>query len=511
LSRPQHRAIARAPRPTAIPPIEHDPDIVISFLSDAAHVPGGTAEGVVFPATADEVAAVVAAATHVLPVGAQSSLTGGATPRGDLVLSTRRLSHIAEPVERTVRVGAGVPLSELHRFLAARGLYYPPAPTFDGAFVGGTIATNAAGAATFKYGVTRQWVNAATVVLADGSILDLTRGEVRASDEGLFEIETIGRGRVQVPTPTYEVPAHLPKLSAGYFAARDLDLLDLFIGSEGTLGVIAEATLRITRRPLRCVLLVACESEGQAVALSAALAGSGLEVAAIEYMDARSLQLLGEDAYTRAGIARPSSDGALLLVQVETETGLDRALASLDAVLRKNRVTTDPVIALPDDERTASRLFELREAIPAAVNARVGDAQARVHPGIQKTAGDFIVPVASMGHALALYRGAFERRGLDYAIWGHISDGNLHPNLLPRSLEDVENGRDALREMARGVIELRGAPVAEHGVGRNPLKQKFLRDLYGDEGVEQMRAVKRALDPEGKFAAGVLFPAAPTS
>ena len=511
MSRPQHRAIARASRPTVVPPIEHDPDVVTSFLSDAAHVPGGTAEGVVFPATVDEVAAVVASAAHVLPVGAQSSLTGGATPRGDLVLSTRRLSHIAEPEELTVRVGAGVPLSELHRFLAARGLYYPPAPTFDGAFVGGTIATNAAGAATFKYGVTRPWVNAATVVLADGSILDLTRGEVRASDEGFFEIETIGRGRVKVPTPTYQVPAHLPKLSAGYFATRHLDLLDLFIGSEGTLGVIAEATIRITRRPLRCVMLVACESEGQAVALSAGLAGSGLEVAAIEYMDARSLQLLDESVYTRAGVSRPSSDAALLLVQVETETGLEPALASLDAVLRQHRVATDPVVALPDDERTAARLFELREAVPAAVNARVGDAQARVDPGIQKTAGDFIVPVASMGRALALYRGAFERRGLDYAIWGHISDGNLHPNLLPRSLEDVEKGRDALREMARGVIELGGAPVAEHGVGRNPLKQMFLRDLYGDEGVAQMRAVKRALDPEGKFAAGVLFPAAPTS
>src|SRR4029077_14505192 len=107
-----------------------------------------------------------------------------------------------------IRVGAGVPLSEFHRFLAARGLYYPPAPTFDGAFVGGTIATNAAGPATFKYGVTRQWVTAITVVLADGSILDLARGDVLASDEGCFEIETISRGLVKIPVPTYEVPTH---------------------------------------------------------------------------------------------------------------------------------------------------------------------------------------------------------------------------------------------------------------------------------------------------------------
>ena len=175
--------------------------------------------------------------------------------------------------------------------------------------------------------------------------------------------------------------------------------------------------------------------------------------------------------------------------------------------LRAHRIENDPVVALPDDERTAERLFELRESVPAAVNARVGAAKARVHPDIQKVAGDFIVPSPAIEKALALYRDAFECRGLEYAIWGHISDGNLHPNLIPRSLDDVENGREALREMARGVIALGGAPLAEHGVGRNPLKQMFLRELYGDRGIEEMRAVKRALDPEGKFAEGVLFPA----
>jgi D-lactate dehydrogenase (cytochrome) len=192
-------------------------------------------------------------------------------------------------------------------------------------------------------------------------------------------------------------------------------------------------------------------------------------------------------------------------VQIEAERDVDASLAAFDELLQRNTITTDPVIVLPDDERTAARLFELREAIPAAVNACVGAAKAHVHPEIQKTAGDFVVPAAANGRALALYRRAFERRRLDYAIWGHMSDGNLHPNLIPHSLADVEQGREALREMARGVIDLGGAPLAEHGVGRNALKQMFLRDLYGEEGIEQMRAVKRALDPDAKFAKGVLF------
>jgi D-lactate dehydrogenase (cytochrome) len=509
--RPRHRAVAHAASAATLPTIHSDFDLLQSFLSDAAHVPGGTAEGVVFPRDADEVAAVVCAARRVLPVGAQSSLTGGATPRDDVVLSTRGLSAIGEPAGDTIRVGAGVPLSDLQRYLAARDLYYPPVPTFDGAFVGGTIATNAAGAATFKYGVTRDWVSALTIVLADGSVLGISRDEVRASDEGVIEIDTSRRGLIRIDIPTYRVPT-LPKISAGYFTQPHLDLVDLFVGSEGTLGVIADATLRIKRRPRRCVALIACGSEAQAIAVTARLRGEALlaedplDVAAIEYVDARSLALVDESVFTHAGIRRPTDGETLLLVQIDTEGDPDAALARLQDVLQTLGIGDDPVIALPGDERTATKLFELREAVPAAVNARVGAAKARVGEAIQKVAGDFIVPFDALASALALYREAFERRDLGYAIWGHISDGNLHPNLIPRSLQDVENGRDALREMASGVMALGGAPLAEHGVGRNPLKQQFLRDMYGEKGIDEMRSVKRALDPEGKFARGVLFP-----
>jgi D-lactate dehydrogenase (cytochrome) len=499
-----------------VPPIEHDPDVVQSFLSDAAHVPGGMAAGVVFPADLAEVAAIVAEAARVLPIGAQSSLTGGATPRGDVVLSTRGLTAIGEPLDGTVRVGAGVPLSRLQAALAARGLYYPPAPTFDGAFVGGTVATNAAGAATFKYGTTRHWVNGLTVVLADGSILDLQRGDVCASDGGYFEVERTTGEVTSVRIPTYTMPS-VPKLSAGYYTAPGMDLVDLFIGSEGTLGVIVDATLRVIPRPACCVALIQCDSEAQALTVtgalrSAALAawrGKGaLDVAAIEYIDAKSIALLEDAAFARAGIARPGGGSTLLVAHVELGAQPDVTLDVLEERLGACGVTGDPVLAMPGDDRGAARLIELRESVPAAVNAMVAAAKAAVDSEIQKTAGDLIVPFERLGESLALYRDACERRGLEYAIWGHASDGNLHPNIIPRSLADVEKGRDALREMARGVTAMGGAPLAEHGVGRSALKQSLLLELYGERGIEEMRAVKRALDPGWKLAAGVLFPGA---
>jgi D-lactate dehydrogenase (cytochrome) len=115
------------------------------------------------------------------------------------------------------------------------------------------------------------------------------------------------------------------------------------------------------------------------------------------------------------------------------------------------------------------------------------------------------VPFASFGEMLGFYRRGFESRGLDYAIWGHASDDNVHPNDIPRSWEDVEAGRAAILEFGREVARLGGCPLAEHGVGRSALKQALLLQMHGEAGIAQMRAVKRALDPSWKMAPGVVF------
>jgi len=495
--------------------ISDDPAIVASFLSDAAHVSGGFTDGVIFPDSVDAVAAAVAAAHHLLPVGAQSSLTGGATPRGELVLSTRRLMALDICDRRHVRVGPGVTLATLQQQLAQRGLYYPPAPTYDGASVGGTIATNAAGAATFKYGSTRPWVHAITVVLADGGILDITRGSVTASSRQTVELVRADDTSYEVPLPHYAMP-RVAKLSAGYFSARGMDLIDLFIGSEGTLGVVSEAVLRIVDLPVRLTALVTCSDDPQALAVTAALrehareawAGRGaLDISAVEYMDARSLRIVPDAVFHKSGIARPAPGAVLLLVQMEVTQSEEATLGAFGDVLETAGVAVDPAIARAGDARGAQRMFDVREAVPASVNAAV--ARAREHDDrIEKTAGDLIVPFESLGAAIVLYREVLDAQDLDYAIWGHVSDGNLHVNIVPRSMADVVAGRDALVDLARRVITMGGSPLAEHGVGRSAMKQLLLRELYGEDGIEQMRRIKRALDPTWKLSPGVVFPAA---
>jgi D-lactate dehydrogenase (cytochrome) len=529
------RIATRPPRgPVEMPRVDVDPDALASFLEDAAHYHGGHATGVAVAHSEGEVAALVRGCARVLPIGAQSSLTGGATPMGDVVLTTTRLAEIIRIDADSARVQPGVVLATLQEALARAGRYYPPAPTYDGACVGGTIATNASGAATFKYGSTRRWVQALTVVLASGEVLDVERGEVVADPGGFFEIETARRVR-RVPVPTYRMP-DVPKRSAGYFAEPGMDLVDLFIGSEGTLGVVVEATLGlVAKAPNTCLALVSCPTEAGALALVDALRREsittsrtrdprGLDVSAIEQMDRRCLDMLREDGEdAKHDVRFPDGTAMALLVQVELprdvtgERAFDELAGARDAdapdtplvrfcrLLDRAGVLDDTEMALPGDGRRARQFFDVREAVPSGVKRRIGLAKETVGASVEKTAADMIVPFACFGEMLAIYHEGFGRRGLDYAIWGHISDGNVHPNVLPRSIDEMLAGREAILEFGHEVIRRGGCPLAEHGVGRSPMKQQLLRDLYKEAGIEEMRAVKRALDPEWKLSPGVLF------
>ena len=528
-----HIIHARQASAGAAPKIGRDPDVLASFLEDAAHFPGGFASGLCTPASESEVAALVRSASAVLAIGAQSSLTGGATPRGEVLLNTSHLNRILATGDDWVRVEAGMTLVDLDAALAKVGKHYPPVPTFTGAFVGGIVATNAAGAATFKYGTTRDWVRGLTVVLANGDILDIERGRTRAHPDGFFEIVLSDR-TVRLAVPRYRMP-DVPKVSAGYFAAPEMDLIDLFVGSEGTLGVITEVTLRVLpERPAMCLAFVPFGDRASALAFVSRLREAaretwrtrdpqGMDVSAIEHMDARCLALLREDEADRAnGVAIPDGTAMALLVTLELPSGMtsarafdeigiarepdapDTALVRFCRALDEAGVLDQVEIAVPGDAARERQLLALREAVPAGVNARVGRAK-QADARIAKTAADMIVPFAHLGELLDIYDEEFRARRLDAAVWGHISDGNLHPNVIPRSMEEAESGKAAILAFGRAVIRLGGSPLAEHGVGRNPVKQQLLAELYGTKGIDEMRAVKRTLDPDFKLARGVLF------
>lgn len=530
-----HRIRARPPRGMpAAPTTRSEADELAVYLQDAAHTPGGHASSVVLPKTEAELSHALRTQTSLLPVGAQSSLTGGATPFGGCVVSLARLDATFSLERGCARVGAGLSLLALERELRARRLFYPPTPTFTGASLGGTAATNASGAATFKYGSTRAWIRALTVVLANGEVLELERGECHASADGHFEVVLTGGEALRVAVPTYSMPK-VAKRSAGYHAEPGMDLLDLFVGSEGTLGVITEVAVGLLAEPVRVTGWCTFPSESAALAAVGALRDAsratwsardphGIDVAAIESIDRRGLQLLREDGKDRdLGVRlEPSADTAILF-QAELPAGLDAGLAMdqigrldeadapdtpltrLCRLLREHGALESLELALPGDLRRADQLRALREAVPSAVNHRIGLVQRAGDAEVRKTAADMIVPFEHLPEMMVLYREAFVRRGLDHALWGHVSDGNIHANVLPRSGKDVRSGEEAILELGVQAVRLGGCPLSEHGVGRNAGKQQLLRLLYGDDGIAQMRRVKAALDPEWKLSSGVLF------
>ena len=289
------------------------------------------------------------------------------------------------------------------------------------------------------------------------------------------------------------------------------------------------------RSPAVAFALVPVATEAAALALVAALRDAslatwrttdarGIDVAAIESVDRRCLEILREDGVDRrSDVSVPAGSEAALLIQLELPAGTDavKAFDEIEAALSDDPPDTSLVrfcrlldahgvldhteLAMPGDTRRAEQFFAFREGVPAGVNRRIGDAKRVIDPRIEKTAADMVVPFEHFGEMMQIYREVYGQRGLDFAIWGHASDGNVHPNALPRSYDDVLSGKEAVLEFGRHVVRFGGSPLAEHGVGRSAIKQSLLRLLYGDQAIEEMRAIKRALDPEWKLAPGVLF------
>ena len=250
----------------------------------------------------------------------------------------------------------------------------------------------------------------------------------------------------------------------------------------------------------------------------------GIDIAAIESLDRRCLDILHEDGVDRRNdITLPGGTEMLLIIQLESPAGTpdtaifrelssalepgapDAAVGRFARLLHRHGVGDAAEIALPSQARRAEQILALREGAPTGVSRRVGDAKRTVDPRIDKTAADMIVPFEHFAEMMQVYRDGFERRGLDYAIWGHISDGNVHPNVIPRSHDDVVAAREAILEFGREAVRLGGCPLAEHGVGRSALKQALLKEMYGEQGIDEMRAIKKAIDPDEKMAVGVMF------
>jgi len=484
-----------------------------SYLTDASNLAGGHASRVVFPETADEIAAVLAAAsregTHVTVSGAGTGVVAGRVPFGGIVLATDKLNRIGEIVKGVnggrATVEAGVVLADFQRAVEARGLLYPPDPTERSCYLGATVATNSSGARTFKYGPTRRYIRRLKLALATGDVLDLTRGEIFADAEGRLRLplDASDSRSLKVQLPAYRMP-QTRKHAAGYYVAPGMDAIDLFIGSEGTLGVVTEIEVALLPKPAGVLggVVFFDEEEKLLAFVRAARAASlrtraenlhgEVDARALEFFDTEALNFLRE----KFPLIPVNAQGAVFFEQETTDGTEEYLLTAWLALLERHQAALD-ASWFATNERDGARLREFRHALPVLIN----DWLAR--HGQRKVSTDMSVPDAAFPAMLRFYQERLRASGLQYVIFGHIGDNHVHVNILPRDDAQGAQAREIYKEFIKRAVELGGTISAEHGVGK--IKRDYLRELYGDEHLHEMAALKRTLDPACILGRGNIF------
>jgi D-lactate dehydrogenase (cytochrome) len=492
--------------------IKTEPDQIESYLGDSSHMKGGFADRVVFPDSAEEVAEVLAEAsrtrTAVTASGAGTGTVGGRVPFGGIVLAIDRLNKI-KAVERTGDSGfavaeAGVVLRDLQQAAEAKDLIYPPDPTERSCFLGGNVATNASGARTFKYGPTRDYVERLKVALTNGEVVELRRGNLCADASGQINLPLPSGNTITASLPTYRM-AHVRKNASGYFVAPGMDVIDLFIGSEGTLGIIVEIEVRLLPKPeglLSGVVFFADEERLLAFVHEArerSLAnrvtnppGEGLDARALEYFDNESLGFLRQKYET----VPAEAIGAIFFEQETTSATEDVLMDEWLSLLEHHQALADESW-FATNEADQAKLREFRHALPVLMNEWFS------HHQQKKVSTDIAVPDDAFSGMLRFYQDNLRHSELRYTIFGHIGDNHVHVNILPRNDDEAVKAWEIYHRFIHRAIEVGGTVSAEHGIGK--LKREYLRELYGDEHVGEMAALKRAFDPSGILGRGNMF------
>ncbi len=474
--------------------IKINPDEVQLYLGDASFIREGHADRVVFPETIDEVAEVLASANRDrIPVtvsGAGTGTVGGRVAFGGIVLATDKLNRIKSIVHQdaggSAVVEPAVILSDLQRAVDQEGLLYPPDPTERGCYVGGTVATNASGARTFKYGPTRNYISRLKVVLASGEILDLRRGANHADGQGVLQL---GQS-IELKLPNYRRPV-TRKNASGYFVAPGMDAIDLFIGSEGTLGVIVEIEVRLISKPQGLLSGVVFFADEADVLALVADAREHADARALEFFDNESLNFLRAKYPTIPA----NTVGAIFFEQETNESNEESVLNQWQALLEKHRAFPDSWFAT--NEQDQAKLREFRHQLPVLMNEWFA------HYKQRKVSTDMSVPDAAFPGLFRLYKDTLRASGLRYTIFGHIGDNHVHVNILPRNDEEGARARELYVQYLKHAASVGGTLSAEHGVGK--LKRDYLKFFYTDDQLHEMAALKKTLDPNGILGRGNIF------
>lgn len=445
-------------------PLETDAETLVSYGQDWTRYRQPAPLAVVFPRSVDQVQSIVNTARELavalVPSGGRTGLSGGAVAtRGELVVSMEKMRRMLafDAVDRTITVEAGMVTAQLQTLAEEQGLYYPVSFAAEGSSqIGGNIATNAGGVKVLRYGLTRDWVLGLKVVSGTGEVLELNKG--------------------------------LIKNASGY------DLRHLFIGSEGTLGLIVEATIKLSDPPPQQSVMVLGLMDLDAVMQLYAAAGKNLSLSAFEFFTDQALAHVCEEQ----GISPPMETAcpvyALLEFDDPDESGMESALSLFEEAMEQGWVL-DGVVS--QSTAQAEELWHYREGISESIT--------RYTP----YKNDLSVRISAVPGFLQALDGLVKQRYPDFeVVWfGHIGDGNLHMNVLKPGDMDTGAFETACREVNGAVFKLvaeyQGSVSAEHGIGL--LKAAYLAQSRSAEEIALMKGIKQVLDPDHIMNPGKLF------
>ncbi|MCX7909046.1 MAG: FAD-binding oxidoreductase [Ignavibacteria bacterium] len=489
--------------------IKSNLDEIQNYLTDSSNLKG-YCEKVFIPENIDEIVECIKYCyENNIPYtisGGGTGLVGGRVPFEGVLISTEKLNRILDfnSNDGTVLVEAGVVRKDLDDYLANLGYFLPPNPTETNSFVGGNIACNSSGARTFKYGTTRDYVLELDVVLPSGELVGFQRNDYNIVTNSKYHLE-LSSGKIiefDIPKLPY---VNTTKNTAGYYLHKGMHLLDIFIGSEGTLGTIVRAKLKVLPLPQKVVGLIiffdnlenslSFITETRRLSKNSFDATNGenlISARLIEFFDYNSLSLLFEDF---PQIPKNSS----CAVWVEQEYSPDEEFKILDAWMEHiSQFTTlaeQTWIAIHEVEHR--RFAEFRHLIPTRVFEIVSKTQ------FQKIGSDVSVHAGIFKNYYLKLVKELEASKLQYFIWGHFGNSHLHLNIIPRNEQEESLAKEIYDKHITEAITMGGTYSAEHGTGK--LKRKYLEIMYGKDIVEKMKAIKLQFDPKNLLGRGILF------
>jgi D-lactate dehydrogenase (cytochrome) len=474
--------------------IKNELDSMQTYLSDASNF-AGKADLVYIPESIEELKSIVKDCFKKrIPLtisNARTGLTGSAVPLSASLVSLEKLNKILSinELEKIAILEPGVIISDLQDELKKHGFFYPPNPTEQNSSIGGNVATNASGAKTFKYGATRNFIKRLEILLINGDELTLKRGDVLESN-GIIELNTKNNNTIKIPIKDINMPKI--KHAAGYFIKPGMDAIDLFIGSEGTLGIITQIELELIELPSAVLgglvffdkidkMMNFVDYVRDISLLDKSNGEVGINVRLLEFFDDNSLNLLR----TKFNEIPKNSVGAIWFEQEYLKKNEDQILSVWYDLLSKNTLFADLSWFAVDDSGH-KKLTDFRHELPLMVFELISQSNSL------KIGTDTAVPKKYMKEYYGFMKEILIKSGIEYYIWGHIGNTHFHANLLSKGDEELKKAKILYQIIIDKALEMKGTVSAEHGIGK--LKKEYLKQMFGEEIIQYKKQIKLIFD-----------------